>query len=108
MKNDKSKLNDSANEARASFTPECWEIEVDGDGAHVRFRDFPYNTVESCPDNELKELNKYATLIAAAPEMYDKLSVALDRLKEKNDGSNRDIGLIQGIETLLAKARGKS
>lgn len=55
---------------------------------------------------ETSEAQANANLIAAAPCLFDKLSVALERLKEKSDGSNRDIGLIQSIEKTLSKAKG--
>ncbi len=45
-------------------------------------------------------------IFSHAPQMYDKLEVCLDRLKEKNNESVRDIGLIDSIERLLLKVRG--
>jgi hypothetical protein len=42
-----------------------------------------------------------ARLILAAPELLERLMVALKRLEEKSDNSNRDIGLIVAIKSVL-------
>lgn len=42
-----------------------------------------------------------ARLLAAAPEMLDKLKVALRRLIEKSDDSNRDLGLINSLKNTI-------
>lgn len=47
-----------------------------------------------------------ANLIAAAPELLDKLEVALKRLQEKSNDSSRDFGLINSIKVVIAKATG--
>lgn len=49
-----------------------------------------------------------AHLIAAAPEMYEALETAVNRLRESCDNSNRSINFIHRIESILKKARGES
>ena len=80
------------------------------DGIHVRAESgrmvaAPIPHPGDCPIGEKysAEDRANARLLAEAPAMHDKLTVALRRLKEKDDGSNRDIGLIVSIEKLLAR-----
>jgi len=46
-------------------------------------------------------------LMASAPDMVDVLEVALRRLEEKSDHSNRDIGFINKMRNVLKKAIGE-
>lgn len=68
----------------------------------------PGMVIALCGDAHDEQSQIDADLMSAAPDMLDKLEVALQRLKEKDDGSNRDIGLIQSIEVVIAKAKGET
>lgn len=96
---------------KEKFTPGPWKMVMhDDDPAYIYARKkyiAKINTKEQddfCFSRPKAEAN--AHLIAASPLLFDKLSVALERLKEKSDGSYRDLGLIQSIEKTLNKATG--
>lgn len=93
------------NKLKASPGP--WSLELKNDRDFYAIRSSVGNVCILAAESSVnidKQAN--ACLISAAPEMFDKLEVALRRLEEKSDFSNRDINLIKSIDAVLKKARG--
>ena len=91
----------------SKFTKGKWIIDTDGNGIYSDTEEYQVAYISYINYNKNKEMQANALLIAAAPEMYEKLQEALSYFQEEAFYSDSAQGYAEEIKTLLARIDGE-